>query len=315
MKDMEKNKTPVVLTVFNRPDATARVFERIAQARPPKLLIVADGPRESNLSDIEKCRKVREIVKKVDWPCEVFRNYSDKNLGAKMRIVTGLDWAFSIVEEAIILQDDNLPHPTFFRFCEELLKKYRNNERVAAINGHNLLVGRNKNSYSYYFSLFLQVEGWATWKRFWVNYDVGIKKWPELRDTDWLEKVLGERGIVYDYWKNVFDLMYKEKIQTWDYQLVFAAWIQNSFAAIPRINLVSNIGFGLNKGNNIGRWHKYAGMKTGSMQFPLHHPPVVTEDKKIDKSIAKYAYTFFRPFLIKVFLYFCVKIKRFIFGL
>lgn len=115
-------KTPVAFVIFNRPDTTKKVFAEIAKARPPKLLVIADGPRADHLDDAEKCTTARAIIDRVDWDCEVLTNYSDINMGCKRRVSSGLDWVFDIVEEAIILEDDCLPHPTFFRFCEELLE-------------------------------------------------------------------------------------------------------------------------------------------------------------------------------------------------
>ena len=114
-------RTPLAFLIYKRPDTTARVFDAIRQARPPVLLVVADGPRPDRPGEAEKVAAVRKIVEEVDWPCEVLRNYSDVNLGCKRRVSSGLDWVFDTVEEAIILEDDCLPHPTFFRFWEECI--------------------------------------------------------------------------------------------------------------------------------------------------------------------------------------------------
>jgi hypothetical protein len=157
--------TPVAFLIFNRPDTTAKVFEAIRQAKPPKLLVVADGPRPDRPDDIEKCKAARGVVEQVDWDCEVLRNYSDVNLGCKKRVSSGLDWVFNTVEEEIILEDDCLPHPTFFRFCEELLDYYRHDERIMVISGDNFQFGRNCTEYSYYFSRYNHCWGWSTWRR------------------------------------------------------------------------------------------------------------------------------------------------------
>jgi len=307
-------KTPVALIVFNRPDATARVIKEIAKVKPAKLLVVADGPRSNNSTDIKNCHKVRKIIKKfVDWPCEVLTNYSDNNLGCKIRVATGLDWVFSKVEEAIILEDDCIPQTTFFRFCEELLDEYRDNDRVSIISGSNLFISRKKSPDSYYFSVFPQAWGWATWKRFWVNYDVGIKQWPVLKNSNWLETILKDNDIVNEYWTKVFDLTYQNKTGTWDYQLVFASWIKNQLAVIPSVNMVSNIGFGQNSGTHFTKWHKwqkFADLKSRPIQFPLSHPVDISENKKADKFIKKYSFTYFRPFPVKVLLYIGLWLKR-----
>src|SRR4030067_809654 len=118
-------KTPVAFLIFNRPDTTESVFREIARAKPEKLLVVADGARPEKAGEAEKCEQARRIISSVDWDCEVLKNYSDVNLGCKRRVSSGLDWVFETVEEAIILEADCLPDPSFFTFCEVLLEKYR----------------------------------------------------------------------------------------------------------------------------------------------------------------------------------------------
>ena len=142
--------TPVAFLVFNRPDLTARVFERIAAARPQTLLLVADGPRNEN--EVATCDQVRNIITRVDWDCRVLTNFSDINLGCKRRVASGLDWVFSQVEEAIILEDDCLPSLSFFPFCQGLLERYRDDNRIFAIGGTNLQFGISRTEHSYYFS-------------------------------------------------------------------------------------------------------------------------------------------------------------------
>ena len=128
---------PIAFMIFNRPYLTEAVFEVIAQVKPSKLLVVADGPRADRLGETERCAEARAIIDCIDWECEVLKNYSDVNLGCKRRVSSGLDWVFDNVEEAIILENDRLPHPNFVRFFEELLEKYRDDERIAQISGDN----------------------------------------------------------------------------------------------------------------------------------------------------------------------------------
>src|SRR5215212_1700704 len=143
-------KTPVALVLFNRPDMTEKVFQVVRKVKPRKLLLIADGPRLNYPGEAKKCAAARAVVEQVDWDCEVLRNYSGVNLGLKRRVKSGFDWVFSEVEEAIILEDDTLPHPTFFRFCEELLERYRNDMRVWSISGNNFQFGRKRTKDSYY---------------------------------------------------------------------------------------------------------------------------------------------------------------------
>jgi len=303
-------KTPVVLIIFNRPETTEKVFREIAKAKPSKLLVIADGPRESRPSDIKKCQETRNIIKKVNWDCEILTNYSEKNLGPRRRISTGLDWVFNQVEEAIILEDDILPHFSFFQFCEELLERYRYDKNIALISGTNLQIVRRNSSYSYYFSRYPQIWGWASWRRFWKHYDVDLKLWPEFRETSWLEDILADKRTVYRYWKNVFDSVYQNKLNVWAYQVSFAMWVQGAMAVIPSINLVSNIGFGVGATNTRNKWHKFSNLKKFEMRFPLSHPPEILRDKSIDKFVEKYSLTPFKPLLTRIFLFLFCWLRR-----
>jgi len=303
-------KTPVVFIIFNRPETTEKVFLEIAKAKPQKLLVIADGPRKDHPSDIERCKATRAIIDKVNWNCKVLKNYSDKNLGCRGRIPSGLDWAFNQVEEAIILEDDCVPHPSFFRFCEELLERYRDNESIAAICGTNPL--HYWGPYSYFFSRYFQGWGWATWRRFWKHYDVDIKEWPKLRNSDWFEKVVGKGSPALEHQRRVFEKIYQKTagVDVYDYQVNFAAWKTNSLFIIPKVNLVSNIGFGVGATHTRRRWHKFANLKRQAMDFPLSHPPHVSCDVKADKLIARYQYTPFRSFLIRATLFLVYRIRR-----
>jgi hypothetical protein len=279
-----KLKTPVAFLVFNRTDTTLKVFEEIRLARPSKLYLIADGPREGKVGEKEKCEAVRSIIDKVDWPCEVKRNYSDINLGCKLRVSSGIDWVFQNEEEAIFLEDDCLPHPTFFRFCEELLEMYRNDERVGMISGDNYLFDLNPRKYSYYFSIYPHIWGWASWRRAWKNYDVSIKLWEQLKGTSFLHDLLHNR-IAEFYWGIIFRSVSDGKIDTWDYQWVFACWQKKYFSVTATVNLVSNIGFGDEATHK--QLKKFAGMKNSVMEFPLSHTHNVFRDIEADKYIER----------------------------
>lgn len=277
-------KTPVAFLIFNRPDTTEMVFEEIRRARPPKLLVVADGPRSDKLGEAEKCKAARAIVERVDWPCDVLTNYSDTNLGCKRRVSSGLDWVFDNVEEAIILEDDCLPHPVFFRFCEELLERYRDDERIGMISGDNFQFGSKRTLYSYYYSHFYTIWGWASWRRAWKKYNVTMPLWPEIKNGGWLDDVLGDPKVV-KYWEQIFESVYRGEINTWDYQWSFACFVNNYLSVIPNVNLISNIGFGGDTTHTSDTTDKRANLPTQEMFFPLKHPPHMIRDTKADEFI------------------------------
>lgn len=234
-------KTPVAFLVFNRPDTTAHVFEAIRIARPSKLLVVADGPRHDRPEDAELCAVTRTIIEGVDWPCEVLTNYSDTNMGCKARVSSGLNWVFSQVEEAIILEDDCLPHPSFFRFCQEMLDRYRDDERVMMIGGTNYLLDQLDIAESYCFSRYFSIWGWASWRRAWDKYDINMIGWPGLKEEEALRSFYCQ-PFMRKHVTKAFDGAYEHRINTWDIQWFYSCLFNNGLMIIPKVNMISNIG-------------------------------------------------------------------------
>ncbi|MDJ0537021.1 MAG: glycosyltransferase family 2 protein [Xenococcaceae cyanobacterium MO_207.B15] len=276
-------KTPVALLIFNRPDTTEKVFEAIRQAKPPKLLVVADGPRSDRPDEAEKCEATRAIIDRVDWECEVLTNYSEVNKGCKLRVSSGLDWVFNNVEEAIILEDDCLAHPTFFRFCEELLDYYRNDTRIMHINGNNHGISGTIAGESYHFSKLTSVWGWASWRRAWQYYDVKISFWTDL---------VNRKKFFQDHFKSrkefklrskIWNNVYTGKIDTWDYQWYLSCICQSGLAIMPNQNLISNIGFDLDATHTADKRNRFANLPTQTMQFPLIHPKFMLVDTEADE--------------------------------
>lgn len=233
-------ETPVALIIFNRPDLTEIVFQKIAAVRPKKLLVVADGPRTEEEALL--CAKVRAVIEQVNWPCEVLTNFSKTNLGCRKRVSSGLDWVFSQVEEAIILEDDCLPDLSFFSFCQQMLERYREDLRVSTICGVNYLPPELRGENSYYFSKYCHIWGWASWRRTWHHYDVTLAHWPKVRDSGILDRIL-DYSAEKDYWIYHFNESYEGRIDSWDYQFQFACWLAGGLAILPNRNLISNIGF------------------------------------------------------------------------
>jgi hypothetical protein len=279
-------KSPVAFLVFNRPGTTSRVFAEIARARPQKLLVVADGPRHDRLGESDRCAEVRRIIEGVDWDCEVLTNYAEENLGCERRVSSGIDWVFANVDEAIFLEDDCLPHPSFFRFCDEMLKRFRNNDKIMTICGDNFQFGSRPSNYSYYFSRYCHIWGWASWRRAWNFYDVRISDWPKLKKSGWLHDILENKRDVR-YWENIFDQTHQGKTGTWDHQWLFACWQQSGLSVLPGVNLISNIGFGADATHTRGKGGKVASMATQEMTFPLTDPPAIICDSAADDNTAR----------------------------
>jgi hypothetical protein len=275
-------KTPIVFMVFNRPEHTETVFRRIAQVRPTRLLIVADGARADRLGEMEQCEKVRRIAAQVDWRCDVLTNFSEANMGCRNRIVSGLNWAFENVEEAIVLEDDILPDVSFFRFCDEMLARFRDDSRISMITGFNIVQDHLQTPWSYYYSRLTHIWGWATWRRSWARYDEHLSRWPEIRAAGLIAEFFA-RPDQRRFWTHIFDIMHAGTgPDTWDYQWFYTNLIHSALAVTPRKNLIENIGFGEGATHTL-RAEDAPAVVAGTLQFPLLHPPALVALRAMDE--------------------------------
>jgi len=277
---------PVLFIGFNRPDITQIVFSEIRKIKPKKLYFAVDGPRKNVEGDIEKCTKTRDIINSIDWDCELKTLFRAENLGCKVAVSSAIDWFFNNEEEGVILEDDCLPDQSFFLFCKELLAKYRNNDRIMMISGNNLQFGRKRDRYSYYFSNYGHIWGWASWRRAWKLYDVNMKLWPEVKSNKLLYNIFPEEKIA-SCWSRILDSVFKGEIDTWDHQLNLAIWAHNCLAIIPNENLVSNIGFGQEGTHAKDARYILNNLKTRNIKFPLKHPLHIASNRKADRFIEK----------------------------
>lgn len=277
------NSLSIAYIIFNRPRHTRETFEAIRAQRPGRLFIIADGPRTDHPTDIERCKAVRQIVENIDWPCEVHREYSESNLGLKRRISSGLDWVFGLTETAIILEDDCLPHPDFFIFCQMLLERYKEDERIWVITGNNYQNGKSRGEASYYFSKFGHCWGWASWRRAWKNFDGDLTFWPQWKGSEDFRKKMPD-PFEQRYWIDILDRVYKGEINSWAYPWLATLWYHGALTATPRVNLVTNIGIGPDS------THTHAlEDEPGTPVLPLGN---ITHPSKIEQSLIADQYIF-----------------------
>jgi hypothetical protein len=246
--------TPILFLIFNRAELSARVFKKIREAKPCRLFIAADGPRKSLAGETELCQETRGIVDAmIDWPCEVYRLYRNENLGCQKAVSSAIDWFFSQVEEGIILEDDTLPHVSFFQYSETLLDRYRNCPDVMHISGNNFQFGRIRGNGAYYASRFAHSWGWATWRRAWSKYNISMPDFPHV----WAE-IASKCSLsqeISDWWKCNLEMAKAGQCNTWDYQWHYTIMNHQGICLIPNLNLVENIGVGIDathmQGENI----------------------------------------------------------------
>jgi hypothetical protein len=232
--------TPVAFIIFNRPDTTEKVFAEIRRARPPRLYIIADGPRSSEEKELTDA--TRAVVSRIDWDCSVHEIFSNENLGCRQRVITGLNEVFKQEEEAIILEDDCLPDPSFFTFCEALLQRYKYDHSVMHIGGNNFQFGQKVGDGDYYFSQYSHIWGWATWKRAWQYYQPHIYNQNDLIQHI-LPEVVNKDPKQVDYWHKIARMIERPGYTAWSYHWLFTIWARRAKSIIPNYNLVYNIGF------------------------------------------------------------------------
>ncbi len=274
--------TPILFLIFNRPDTTFKVFESIAQQQPSKLYIAADGPRSDKHGEDLLCQNTRDIVTQINWPCEVKTLFREQNLGCRHAISEAIDWFFEQEEEGIILEDDCLPHPDFFRFCVSMLDRYRHEEKVMHISGDNFQGGIIHGNSSYYFSGYAHIWGWATWRRAWKKYNVNMSYEEAVEIIDHHFNGFVERK----YWKLVAKKVKTGEFNTWDYQWAFTLWKFKGLAIIPNVNLISNIGFGESSTHLGDANHIFANMPSSSIGEIIENEALII-NQKADKITSK----------------------------
>ncbi|AHM58635.1 methyltransferase FkbM [Flammeovirgaceae bacterium 311] len=235
-------KTPLLFLVFNRPDTTAVVFQRIRVARPLFLFIAADGPRKEVTGEREKCEAVRAIVQEIDWPCDVRYLFREENLGCSSAVISAINWFFTHVQQGIILEDDCKPEQSFFTFCERMLDFYANTDQVKIVSGTNYFFGQYANVDDYYFTHYYTIWGWATWKRVWDQISFSLDDYPVLRNSKQLNSHYLYHPRMIQIITDLLDQSYQGTLNAWVPYLVYHFIQTQGLGIMPLKNLVSNIG-------------------------------------------------------------------------
>jgi hypothetical protein len=272
-------QSPILFLNFNRPDLTARVFERIRSVQPSRLYIAMDGPRKNSQADAQKCSEVKKVVENIDWPCTVKTLIRTDNLGCKLGVSTAINWFFEQESEGIILEDDCLPATSFFYFCDEMLAKYRHDTRVSLITGTNLQNGQIRGEGSYYFSQYSNIWGWASWARTWGKYDVTLSNYTSDDVNSQFKNIFSD-AFLLEEWIKIFNRLKAGEIDTWDYQLNFITFFQNGLCLTPNVNLISNIGF-RDDATHINNNLHNSELSTGEL-WDIKHPKHFIPQKEAD---------------------------------
>ncbi len=293
-RELVGSPKPVLVLAYNRPDHLRQLLTTLASAPVSKIYFWLDGPKTQDEADAEKCRQVRLLVDSFHASVPVERVYLDRNLGCKASVTQGITWFFSLEQMGMILEDDCLPSPDFFRFMNTLLTKYADDERFVSISGH--VLDRNWTSLpdSYHFSRFPHIWGWGTWRRVWEKYDPDLNEWPALRRKNWLRKTMKFDRRAALYWWDKFNSISNNRVDTWDYQLAFLSFVESGLNVMPHRNMITNTGFGPEALHTTGSNPPWLVSEISTLGT-LNHPEKIEVCQPCDSMLLQSVYRVSRP--------------------
>ncbi|QNJ30616.1 nucleotide-diphospho-sugar transferase [Synechococcus sp. PROS-9-1] len=278
---------PILLLAWRRPHTLRQVINAIRLVSPSRLYVACDGPNPDSPYDVEKVAATRAVIdSEIDWSCNVERLYSDVNLGCRIGVSKAITWFFDQVEEGIILEDDCVPHPDFFTYCTVLLQRYRHDSRVWCISGNNFQDGTWSGHGDYFFSQIPMCWGWATWRSRWATYDSDLNGWPVAQDLNLLFSLIPDASMRL-YWSQIWQrLWFEDKPDSWAYRWAFTCVVNRGITAVPKANLVTNVGFGDDATHTFG----VASVREvfGLPSNILKHPSFIVSNSINDLSIFNY---------------------------
>lgn len=233
---------PVRVNIWIRPECQKRQFEVLREARPSILFLISDGGR--NEKEWEAIYQNRKLIDEgIDWDCTVYRIYEDKNNGLYAMGKKGSELIWDTVDRCVFLEDDQVPSVSYFRFCAELLEKYKNDERIEAICAMNHLGTWDRASSDYFFASEGAIWGLATWKRSHENRDFEFQYGKDdyimglLREHTKKEKI---------FWKRLKGYaekgIYENHVAGGEFYHRFSIYAQHRLYIIPTKNMISNTG-------------------------------------------------------------------------
>jgi hypothetical protein len=280
-----REKVPILLVIYNRPDNTRRVVEALRPIRPTQLFVAADGPRPNCPEDLEKCPLARQAATVIDWPCDVKTRFLEGNVGCGPAVSSAITWFFEHVEHGVILEDDCIPHPDFFPFCGELFERYAGDQRIMRITGLSPYPVRNY-PYDYHFSQRFHCSGWGTWCRAWKHFSYEMAA---IDETEFLEMVRTYYPFHFRRKRRLekFRQARSGLLKTWAFRWEVACYAQNGLTIVPERNLITNIGFGEGATHTQSANPVFGNLEAHPLKFPLRHPPFVYADGRPKRSLER----------------------------
>lgn len=289
---MTKLDIPVLLITFNRPDVTQVVLNRILEVNPPKIYFFNDAPREGNENDRKKCAEVRALAQNLNYSGELLTRFEEKNLGCKGGESTAMSWLFENEEMGIVIEDDILPSHDFFYFCQDMLIRYKDDERIFSICGCNLVNEWKADKHDYFFTLLGSFWGWAGWQRVWKHYNVNMPEWndPEI-------KQLVTQYLPFDAYRQLrtaeFDSLISGKNDTWDFQFCLYQYLNHGLCIVPGTNMVVNIGINREDAVHMVGESPFSDLKIYPQTLPMRTNPYLIPDHGYDEAVIRKGHPYF----------------------
>lgn len=272
---------PILLMTYRRPKNTSLILNILQKFNQKNIFAFNDGlKKKDHNKDHQETRKIILNYKKKN---KIKLIFPKKNLTQKSNLPFAISQVFKKYDRVIVLEDDCIPTKSFFKFCNILLEKYKNDNRISQISGNNFLNFKNfkrRNNDSYFFSKLTSSWGWATWRNRWLDYyDSDLKAWPKIKKEKWLNDIFINKKSV-EFWTKAFDRRYKFLDDDWDRPWTFVNLINTRLNIFPNKNLISNIGEdNAALHSNPKKWNK---LKLEYLKFPLSHPKIICCDKEVD---------------------------------
>ncbi len=287
---MRNKAFAVLLITFNRLEQTKKVFEQIRLIKPSRLYLSSDAPRSYKYKEDVIVAEIRQwLLSSIDWECEVKTKFNTINLGCGRGVSSAISWFFGYEKEGIILEDDCLPDQSFFTFCEEMLKRYRDEKKVMMVSGNSFLKDLSVRE-SYYFSQYTHMWGWATWSNRWQLYDKETKPWSKILFKAHFRAFSYQERL---YWKLCILKTFFKIVSAWDYPWFSIVCNHQGLSIVPKVNLVTNIGF-ISDSTHTKERNVLINTSLEEIDFPLRHPTSIIENKEydqIERDLLKYSFS------------------------
>lgn len=253
--------------------------------KPKTVYVWSDGPRFSRPADIAAVQECRNLVHEmVDWECNLKTIFAPTNLGCRRGVTFALDFFFRDVEEGIVLEDDCVPSSSFFDYCTALLEKYRHQDLVMSIAGDNSAQIQMGGDDSYKATKYPLVWGWATWRRAWRLNDVALSEWAKIRSDSFELVQLWPDVRERVYWMKLLEAIRRNnQPDSWATIWAFSHMLNKKVSILPRMNLISNVGFDGRGSHTRGPNHPRARRPADQIQFPLTHPKTLSDTADLDR--------------------------------